>query len=110
MVDGKVASVVLAAQDVSERKRAQAEVLAGRHMALLGTLAAGIAHEINTPVQFVRDSIDEPLKFPVGSGRYLLGEKTAGHAGQKGQSPFEEGIGAVNDVRRARHRRRLGGD
>jgi PAS domain S-box-containing protein len=57
IVDGKVASVVLAAQDVSERKRAQAEVLAGRHMALLGTLAAGIAHEINTPVQFVGDSI-----------------------------------------------------
>jgi PAS domain S-box-containing protein len=55
---GKVVGCVLVAQDVTERKLAQAELLSNRHMALLGTLAAGVAHEINTPIQFVRDSLD----------------------------------------------------
>jgi PAS domain S-box-containing protein len=54
---GQIAGAVVVSQDVTERKRAQSELLVGRHMALLGTLAAGVAHEINTPVQFVGDSI-----------------------------------------------------
>jgi PAS domain S-box-containing protein len=56
-VGGEIVSAVMVSQDVTEKKRAQAELLAGRHMALLGTLAAGVAHEINTPVQYVGDSI-----------------------------------------------------
>ena len=54
---GATVGAVLVSQDVTERKRAQAELLAGRHMALLGTLAAGVAHEINTPIQFLGDNI-----------------------------------------------------
>jgi PAS domain S-box-containing protein len=53
----KTVGAVLVAQDITDRKRAQAELVAARHMALLGTLAAGVAHEINTPIQFVGDSI-----------------------------------------------------
>jgi PAS domain S-box-containing protein len=56
-VGGEVVGAVLVSQDVTERKRTHAELLAGRQMALLGTLAAGVAHEINTPVQFVGDSM-----------------------------------------------------
>jgi PAS domain S-box-containing protein len=56
-VGGEVVGAVLVSQDVTERHVAQAEVLAGRHMALLGTLASGVAHEINTPIQFVGDSV-----------------------------------------------------
>ena len=56
-VDGRIVGAVLVSQDVTERKRVQAELLAGRQLALLGTLAAGVAHEINTPIQFVGDSI-----------------------------------------------------
>ena len=56
-VGGKITGAVLVSQDVTEKKRSQAELLAGRHMALLGTLAAGVAHEINTPIQFVGDSL-----------------------------------------------------
>jgi PAS domain S-box-containing protein len=53
----KTVGAVLVAQDITERKRIQAELAAARHMALLGTLAAGVAHEINTPIQFIGDSI-----------------------------------------------------
>jgi len=56
-VGTEVVGAVLVSQDVTERKRAEAELLAGRQLALLGTLAAGVAHEINTPVQFVGDSM-----------------------------------------------------
>ena len=56
-VCGQIVGAVLVSQEVTERKRAHAELLAGRHMALLGSLAAGVAHEINTPIQFIGDSI-----------------------------------------------------
>jgi PAS domain S-box-containing protein len=55
--DGKVVGAVVVADDVTEKKRTQAELASSRHMAVLGTLVAGVAHEINTPVQFVGDSI-----------------------------------------------------
>lgn len=43
-------------QDVTELKRTQGEVVAAQRMAAVGTLAAGIAHEIDTPIQFVSHS------------------------------------------------------
>jgi two-component system NtrC family sensor kinase len=56
-VGGQIVGAVLVSQEVTERKRAHAELLAGRQMALLGSLAAGVAHEINTPIQFIGDSM-----------------------------------------------------
>jgi PAS domain S-box-containing protein len=52
----EVIGVVVISQEVTELKRAQAEFIAAQRLAAVGTLAAGIAHEINTPVQFVSDS------------------------------------------------------
>jgi len=54
---GKIVGAVLVSQEITERKRTHAELLASRQMAMLGTLAAGVAHEINTPIQFVGDSV-----------------------------------------------------
>jgi PAS domain S-box-containing protein len=47
------ATVFLVARDVSERKRLQARLAHADRMASLGTLAAGVAHEINNPLSFV---------------------------------------------------------
>jgi PAS domain S-box-containing protein len=55
--DGRIVGAVIVAQDVTERRRMETELLAAQRMAVLGTLAAGVAHEINTPIQFVGDSI-----------------------------------------------------
>ena len=52
----EIVGAVLVFQDVTELKRTQAEVLAAQRMAAVGTLASGIAHEINTPMQFVNDN------------------------------------------------------
>jgi PAS domain S-box-containing protein len=52
-----IAGVVVISQDVTSAKQAHAELADAQRLAAVGTLAAGVAHEINTPVQFVSDSI-----------------------------------------------------
>jgi PAS domain S-box-containing protein len=42
--------------DVSEKKRLEVDLLHAQKLEAVGSLAAGIAHEINTPVQFVSDN------------------------------------------------------
>jgi PAS domain S-box-containing protein len=54
---GRIVGVVLVAQEITELRRTQLEVTAAQRMAAVGTLATGIAHEINTPIQFVGDSL-----------------------------------------------------
>jgi PAS domain S-box-containing protein len=44
-------------RDVSNQKHLETELSHARKLEAVGQLAAGIAHEINTPVQFVGDSI-----------------------------------------------------
>jgi two-component system NtrC family sensor kinase len=50
-------AVLLFAQDVTERKRLEVELQHAQKLEAVGSLAAGIAHEINTPIQYVGDNI-----------------------------------------------------
>ncbi|NMB74244.1 MAG: PAS domain S-box protein [Myxococcales bacterium] len=57
-IEHKGEHVLLATvRDISEQKRAEAELGHARKLEAVGRLAAGIAHEINTPTQFVSDSV-----------------------------------------------------
>ncbi len=47
---GKVKNVIELARDVTEKINLQAGVTRTRHLASLGELAAGVAHEINNPI------------------------------------------------------------
>jgi PAS domain S-box-containing protein len=48
---------LMLANDISERKRLEIELSLAKKMESIGQLAAGIAHEINTPTQFVSDNL-----------------------------------------------------
>ncbi len=50
-------AVVVAAQDVTERKQLEMELHHAQRLESVGQLAAGIAHEINTPIQYVGDNL-----------------------------------------------------
>jgi PAS domain S-box-containing protein len=54
---GRSGGIIGAILDVTDRKRAEAELVHARKLEAVGQLAAGIAHEINTPAQYVGDGI-----------------------------------------------------
>jgi PAS domain S-box-containing protein len=57
-IGGQVAAAVVISQDITRAKVAQEELAEAQRLASVGTLAAGVAHEINTPIQFVNDSVN----------------------------------------------------
>jgi PAS domain S-box-containing protein len=50
-------ALVGVATDISDRKRMEADLQRAHKLESVGRLAAGVAHEINTPMQFVTDSV-----------------------------------------------------
>ncbi|MBN2789877.1 MAG: PAS domain S-box protein [Candidatus Delongbacteria bacterium] len=64
---GKIANYVAVKRDISERIQMENQLRHAQKMEGVGTLAAGIAHEINTPLQYLSDNTlfikDSFLKF-----------------------------------------------
>jgi PAS domain S-box-containing protein len=50
-------AILAVVQDVTARKRLELELQSSQRLEAVGHLAAGIAHEINTPIQFVGDNL-----------------------------------------------------
>ncbi|MEH0020594.1 MAG: ATP-binding protein [Desulfobacter sp.] len=69
--NGRVSRVVVVFRNLTEKKRLRAEVLRNAQLAALGELAAGIAHEINNPIngiinyaQIIEDTGPDDPKSP----------------------------------------------
>jgi len=56
--EGKAQLVVISVEDVTGKGQIEVELRHAQKMESVGRLAAGIAHEINTPIQFVGDNIN----------------------------------------------------
>jgi signal transduction histidine kinase len=55
--NGSPARMIGTCLDVSKQVQLEAQLMQGQRLESIGQLAAGIAHEINTPMQFVGDNI-----------------------------------------------------
>ncbi len=63
--DGRPEGFVVVFRDVSERARMQAMLVQSDRMASMGSLAAGVAHEINNPLTFLMYNLDSlKLELP----------------------------------------------
>jgi PAS domain S-box-containing protein len=65
---GSAVRMVGASMDVTARRLLESQLLQAQKIEAIGQLAAGIAHEINTPIQYVTDN----LRFLEDSFRGLL--------------------------------------
>ncbi len=55
--DSKVIGVIVSQTDITERKEMERRLAHAHQMESIGSLAAGIAHEINTPIQYINDNV-----------------------------------------------------
>lgn len=59
---GQTPAVLALAHDVTEQRAMQAQMVLADRMASLGTLAAGVVHEINTPLSVVMANVEFALR------------------------------------------------
>ena len=57
VIDNVSSGFIFLADDITERKTMEQQFLQAQKLESIGQLAAGIAHEINTPTQFVNDNV-----------------------------------------------------
>jgi len=71
VVEGRTAGAVLSLRDVTAQKNLEFQLQQARKLEAIGQLAAGIAHEINTPMQFIGDNV-RFLQEAVGDMQVVL--------------------------------------
>jgi signal transduction histidine kinase len=59
---GKLTGAVIVTRDVSDKKQTELHLMVADRMASVGTLAAGVAHEINNPLASVIANLDMALQ------------------------------------------------
>ncbi|MEJ0085726.1 MAG: ATP-binding protein [Pseudomonadota bacterium] len=55
--NGNLTGIVGTGLDITDRKAAEQRMASGERLESIGRLAAGVAHEINTPIQYLNDSV-----------------------------------------------------
>jgi PAS domain S-box-containing protein len=72
--DGKISQVIVVSRDVTEEKRLAAQFLRAQRMESIGTLAGGIAHDLNNVLAPIMMAIEVlRTKIPDPGGQKILG-------------------------------------
>ena len=85
LADGRTVEC-LAVRDITERKHAELQLSIAHRAVSMGTLAAGVAHEINNPLAWVRTNLE------------LMGDGLAEVLGESWREEHPELGGAVDDT------------
>jgi len=83
--------------DVSDRKKLEAELHQAQKLESVGRLAAGVAHEINTPTQFVSDSV-QFIKDAMADLATLIGTYRTLHKAVVDRAPTDDATVAVTNA------------
>jgi|GEM_PF-3311782 len=117
--DGSLRRVVAISKDITARKDGEARLAQAERLESIGQLAAGVAHEINTPMQYIGDNLTflaravdfvrpvaAALETPGGcdEARELIGQPRFQFIAQRAPRAIEqalEGVEAVSKIVRA---------
>ncbi len=75
--DGNIVGVIGIGQDITERRRIQAELIQASKLATLGEMATAVAHELNQPLNIIRmaaDSAIDAVDTDGGDPEFLRGK------------------------------------
>ncbi len=85
------------ARDISERKSDEDQLNQTRRLESIGQLAAGIAHEINTPIQYISDNM-QFLKDSLKDVLYLLNKSVSVVQAVKTDSISQTSINEIEHI------------
>jgi PAS domain S-box-containing protein len=86
--NGNLTGIVGTGYDITERKAAEERMASSERHESIGRLAAGVAHEINTPIQYLSDSV----KFITEGVAELLAHVDSLRAAQAPQAEADDDI------------------
>ncbi len=106
LVDGEGRHVgnLVVVRDATERDKLQSQLMVSDRMASVGTLAAGVAHEINNPLAAVIGNLDF---IADGLGRVSGAALASGNAGRNDAQVLKEMKESLDDAREAAERVRF---